>query len=355
MPEPLLPVAIVAKSKADEDKLSQGLRRLVAEDPTLRLEHNPETHQLVLWCMGEAHARRAARPAAQPLRRRRRRRCRCGCRCARRSPARPTGHGRHVKQSGGHGQYAVCDIEVEPLPSGCGLRVRRQGRRRRGAAAVHPLGREGRARPDGARRRGRLPGRRPPGHADRRQGALGRLLRHGLPDRRRAGAARRRAKAATVHLLEPVDEVSVLVADEYVGAVMSDLSDPARPGAPAPSRSAAGRTLVKAEVPAARDHPVRRRPALARRTAPARSPARTSGTSRCRPSSPPSCRPTQRTARTAHTSGARRAGIAVQCRFDGQLSVARSIGPRFVHASSSAGKPRRFRGNAGCGQLRLAD
>ena len=73
------------------------------------------------------------------------------CRCARRSAGQGKGLGRHVKQSGGHGQYAVCHIEVEPLPEGGGFRVRRQGRRRRGAAAVHPLGREGRARPDGAR------------------------------------------------------------------------------------------------------------------------------------------------------------------------------------------------------------
>src|SRR6516164_8043079 len=42
MPEPLLPVALVAKSKADEDKLSQALSRLVAEDPTLRMENNSE-------------------------------------------------------------------------------------------------------------------------------------------------------------------------------------------------------------------------------------------------------------------------------------------------------------------------
>ncbi|HEU0128593.1 MAG TPA: elongation factor G-like protein EF-G2, partial [Pseudonocardiaceae bacterium] len=119
MPEPLLPVAVVGRSRSDEDALARGLGRLVAADPTLRLERNAETHQMVLWCMGEAHADvvlsrlRAGgaevdtEPVKVPLR------------ATISSEARVTG--RHVKQSGGHGQYAVCDIEVEPLPRGSGF------------------------------------------------------------------------------------------------------------------------------------------------------------------------------------------------------------------------------------------
>ena len=120
MPEPLLPVAITAKSKADEDKLSQALSRLVAEDPTLRMENNPETHQLVLWSMGEAHAdvmldrlanRHGVAVETTELR----------------VPLRETvaskaqGLGRNVKQTGGHGEFGIAHIEVEPLPSGSGF------------------------------------------------------------------------------------------------------------------------------------------------------------------------------------------------------------------------------------------
>src|SRR6185312_3466914 len=100
--DPLLPVAVVGRSRSDEDALARGLGRLVAADPTLRLERNAETHQMVLWCMGEAHADvvlsrlRAVgadvdtEPVVVPLRE---------------TFAGPSkGHGRHVKQSGGHGQ-----------------------------------------------------------------------------------------------------------------------------------------------------------------------------------------------------------------------------------------------------------
>ncbi|HTM85287.1 MAG TPA: elongation factor G-like protein EF-G2, partial [Mycobacterium sp.] len=120
MPEPLLPVAITPHARADEDKLSVGLARLSAEDPSLRIEQNPETHQTVLWCMGEAHAGVVLDALAN----------RYGVvvdTVELRVPLRETfaapakGHGRHVKQSGGHGQYAVCDIEVAPLPEGTGF------------------------------------------------------------------------------------------------------------------------------------------------------------------------------------------------------------------------------------------
>ncbi|OMC02250.1 elongation factor G, partial [Mycobacterium sp. NS-7484] len=120
MPDPLLPVAVQPRAKTDEDKLSVGLQRLAAEDPTLRIEQNPETHQIVLWCMGEAHAAVVLDALSR----------RYGVSVDTvelRVPLRETlggkakGHGRHVKQSGGHGQYAVCDIEVEPLPEGTGF------------------------------------------------------------------------------------------------------------------------------------------------------------------------------------------------------------------------------------------
>jgi elongation factor G len=246
MPEPLLPMAVRARSKADEDKLSQGLSRLAAEDPTLRLEMNPETHQLVLWCMGEAHADVLLD----------RLRTRYGVdveTVAMRVPMRETfsakasGHGRHVKQSGGHGQFGVCDIEVEPLPEGAGFEfvdkvfggsVPRQfiasvekgvrSQMERGVAAGYPL-------------------------VDIRVTLLeGKSHAVDSSDMafQMAGALalKEAAKAGQVALLEPVDAVDVLVADEYVGAVMSDLSG-RRGRVSGTEPVGSGRTLIRADVP----------------------------------------------------------------------------------------------------------
>ena len=229
MPEPLLPVAIVAKTRSDEDTLAKNLGRLVAGDPTMRLERNAETHQLVLWCMGEAHA-------DVVLDRLRCRRRRAGHRTGAGWPLRETfaapskGHGRHVKQSGGHGQYAVCDIEVEPLPRGAGFEFVDKVV---GGAVPHqyiPSRGEGRAGPDGARPGRRPPGRRPTGHPGRRQGAQRRLLRRGVPDRRLARAAGGRRRWANVLLLEPVDEVAIRVPDDVRRRRHERPVRPPRPG-----------------------------------------------------------------------------------------------------------------------------
>lgn len=250
MPEPLLPIAVQPRAKTDEDKLSVGLGRLAAEDPTLRIEQNPETHQIVLWCMGEAHAGVVLDALARrfgvavdtvPLR----------------VPLRETfggnakGHGRHVKQSGGHGQYAVCDIEVQPLPEGSGFEF-----------VDKVVG--------GAVPRQFIPSVEKGVRAQMEKGLLNGAgagypvvdIRVTLFDGKAhsvdssdfafqmAGslALREAAAAARVNLLEPVDEVAVLVPDHLVGTVMSDLSS-RRGRVLGSDKVGEDRTSVKAEIP----------------------------------------------------------------------------------------------------------
>ncbi|NGO74994.1 elongation factor G-like protein EF-G2 [Streptomyces sp. YC504] len=246
MPDPLLPLAIQAHSKPDEDKLSQGLSRLVAEDPTMRLEQNQSTHQVVLWCLGEAHADVALE----------RLRNRFGVQVdvvphkvslRETFAGKAAARGRHVKQSGGHGQFAICEIEVEPLPGGAGIEfvdkvvggaVPRQfipsvekgvrAQATRGVALGYPLVDVRVTLLDGKAH-----------SVDSSDAAF-----------QTAGALALREAAAgmTIHLLEPVSEVQILVADDYVGAVMSDLSG-RRGRVVGTEQSPGGRTLVRAEVP----------------------------------------------------------------------------------------------------------
>jgi elongation factor G len=120
IPEPLLAYAIAPKTKGDEDKLATGLARLREEDPSFRVARNEETHETVIYGMGEAHLgvqiERLARKFGVEV-------DHAPAKIAYRETFRgkAKGHGRHVKQSGGHGQYAICDIEVEPLPRGEGF------------------------------------------------------------------------------------------------------------------------------------------------------------------------------------------------------------------------------------------
>ena len=120
LPEPYHRVAIVAASAGDEDKLSTGLARLTEEDPSIQVERDAETHQVVLRGFGPGHIdialQRLERKFGVAVEQ-------VPVRIAYRESLRGSaeGLGRHVKQSGGHGQYGIAHVSVEPLPRGEGF------------------------------------------------------------------------------------------------------------------------------------------------------------------------------------------------------------------------------------------
>jgi elongation factor G len=119
-PQPVLPVAIRPKSKSDADRLANALHRLLDEDPALRLERNPETKQTLLWGVGETHLSIALERLHRKL----------GVevetedvQVAYRETITGTAEaeGKYKKQTGGHGQFGVAFIRVEPRERGEGF------------------------------------------------------------------------------------------------------------------------------------------------------------------------------------------------------------------------------------------
>ncbi len=246
VPQPLLPTAIEARTKSDEDKLAKALSRLLAEDPSLWLESKEDTGQQVLWCLGEAHLDVVMDRLANtygvivdpvPLR----------LSLRETFSAKAEGHGRNVKQSGGHGQFGVCEIEVEPLPQGTGFEfvdkvvggaVPRQyipsvekgvrTQMARGVEAGYPV-------------------------TDIRVTLVGGKA-HSVDSSdmafQTAGSLALKDAAANsaVSLLEPVSEITVHVPDDFVGAVMTDLSI-RRGRLTGTDSDGTGFTIVTAEVP----------------------------------------------------------------------------------------------------------
>src|SRR5215207_4972421 len=247
LPTPQLPVAVEAASRADEDRLATALARLVAEDPTVRLERRPDTGQLLLWCVGEAHAevllerlrtRHGVAVSTVPVR--------VPMVETLAGPAKVTG--RHVKQSGGHGQYAVVVVEGEPGPPGSGIvfdqrivggtvpsqfhgsvekGIRTQAQRGvsgdRPIVDLHVTLVDGKAHSVDS--------------SDAAFQAAGAL------------ALRELTAAAGTQVLEPWCEIEVLVPGEYVGAVMSDLSGRRARVTGSEADPVRDRTTVRAEVP----------------------------------------------------------------------------------------------------------
>jgi elongation factor G len=117
----VLALAISAKDRKDDVKLGQALNRLVEEDPSISIVHNPEAHEVVAWGQGEMHLRVAAERLAD----------RYNVTIATQKPTvgyketikKPIQQrGRHKKQSGGHGQFGDVVLDIKPLPRDQGFK-----------------------------------------------------------------------------------------------------------------------------------------------------------------------------------------------------------------------------------------
>lgn len=119
-PKPVYGIALALKDRKDEVKLSAALAKLIEEDSSLSVDHNPDTHQLVLLGQGEMHLRvaleRLNRKYGVTVEKQRRQ---IPYKETIRKSA--TVRGRHKKQSGGHGQFGDVVIDIAPLPRGSGF------------------------------------------------------------------------------------------------------------------------------------------------------------------------------------------------------------------------------------------
>jgi elongation factor G len=119
-PEPVIRIAIEPKTKADQDKLGESLNKLAKEDPSFRVSSDPETGQTLIAGMGELHLEiivdrllrefKVDASVGKPQ-------------VAYRETIRRTveAEGRFVRQTGGHGQFGVVDLRIEPLGKGSGF------------------------------------------------------------------------------------------------------------------------------------------------------------------------------------------------------------------------------------------
>jgi len=245
LPEPLYPVAIVAKTKADEDKLGTALKSIVDEDPALTLRRDEETHQTVVSAMGDTaidvilsrlHERFHVEAELIDLR------------IPYRETIRKTANaqGRHKKQTGGSGQFADCWLRLEPNPGGgyefkdeiVGGKISKpyivaidkgvQDTMVHGAIAGYPVQDVRVAVYDGSM------------HAvDSNEMAFKTAARIGF---------RAAAEKADPVILEPIATLEIEVPDAYAGAVMGDISS-IRGRVLGMDSPAAGVQLIKAHVP----------------------------------------------------------------------------------------------------------
>jgi elongation factor G len=246
-PEPVISYAIEPKSRGDEEKISTALHRLQEEDPTINYTRDPQTKELLLAGQGQSHIE----VTVAKLKRR------FGVEVNLKLPRIPyretitastEAHGRHKKQTGGHGQFGDCKVKFEPLPRGAdfefvndifGGSIPRQfvpaiekgiqDARQRGFLAGYPM-------------------------VDFRASVFDGSF-HPVDSSemsfKLAGSLAFKDGMSRAHptLLEPVMDVEVYAPNDYAGDLMGDLNS--RRGRIGGMDTRAGSTIIRAKVPMA--------------------------------------------------------------------------------------------------------
>ncbi|HVB57656.1 MAG TPA: elongation factor G [Candidatus Acidoferrales bacterium] len=245
IPEPSITFAIEPKTRADEDRIGQAIHKILEEDLALRFARDPQTKEFLLSGAGQQHievvvaklrkryhVELTLKPPKIPYRETIR--------------GKADAEGKHKKQTGGHGQFGVCRIRMEPLPRGAGFEF-----------VDDVFG--------GAIPKNWIPSVEKGIRDSAERGFLAGFpvvdFRVSLYDGKYhdvdssdmafkiAGslAFKEAMKQARPALLEPIMHVEVYAPDQYSGDLMGDLSS--RRGRISGSESRAGSTVVKAQVP----------------------------------------------------------------------------------------------------------
>jgi elongation factor G len=246
-PEPATTFAIEPKTRGDDDKISTALQRLLEEDPVLRVSRDAQTHEMLLSGMGQLHIEVVV------ARLRKRYKVEVNLKKPK-IPYRETvkgsceAHGRHKKQTGGHGQFGDCKIRMKPLPRGSDFKfvddifggsipknfipaVEKgiQDARLKGFLAGYPMVDFQVELYDGQ-------------YHDVDSSEMSFKIAGSL-------AFKDAVPKCKPTLLEPIMRVEIAVPDDYAGAVMGDLSS--RRGRPQGMEPKGSLQVIKAEVPLA--------------------------------------------------------------------------------------------------------
>jgi elongation factor G len=244
-PEPVLEMAMKAKTKSDEDKIGTAIKKLIEEDPSLSYRRTEDTRESLIGGLGEAHLQASVMKLSNKF----------GVNIDLTIPKIPYREtitkgvrvqGRHKKQTGGHGQFGDCWCEVKPLPRGEGFKFTESifggAIPKNYIPAIEKGWNE-------AITEGRLAGFPVVDiHVNVDDGSYHSVDSSEMAFKMAANLAYRKAmEESKVVLLEPIYKLTITVPEEYMGDIMGDISS--KRGKILGSEVSGSNQIIMAEAP----------------------------------------------------------------------------------------------------------